>query len=103
MDHYQEPDNHYEQLPVIQQPQQSHSMTYETAHSHVSPSIHDEINMPEHQSSQMPVHDVMSNLNLDNQIPSTSGNSVDSPASGRITRARTRGIILVNNYTQARS
>lgn len=97
MEHYQEPDNHYEQMPVIQQPQQSHSMAYETA-PHVSPSIHEEINMSEHHSPQMPVHDVMSNLNLDNQIPSTSGGLVDSPTSGRITRARTRGIIHINSY-----
>lgn len=42
----------------------------------------------------MPVHDAMSNLQLENQIPSTSGGVVDSPSSGRITRARTRGKII---------
>jgi len=91
MDHYQEPrisDNHYEQMPV-QPSQQSQSMTYETA-PHASPSIHDDINMQEH---QIPVQDAMSNLNLENQIPSTSGGIVDSPSNGRVTRARTRGIV----------
>lgn len=95
IDHYQEPvmsDNHYEQMPVIQQPQQLQSMPYETAPPHVSPSINDEINIQGHQSPQIPVHDAMSNLNLENQIPSTSG-VIDSPSSGRMTRARTRGII----------
>lgn len=97
MDNYQEPgisDNHCE--PVLQQAQQSQSMmTYETAPPHVSPSIHEEINMQEHQSPQMPVHDAMSNLNLENQIPSTSGGIVDSPSGGRVTRARTRGMLKV--------
>jgi len=94
MDHYQEPrmsDNHYEQMPV-QLSQQPQSMTYESA-PHASPSIHDDINIQEHQPSQMPVHDAMSNLNLENQIPSTSGGIVDSPSNGRVTRARTRGIM----------
>lgn len=95
MDQYQEPgvsDNQYEQMPVIQQPQQSQSMmTYETAPSQVSP--HDEINIQENQSPQMPVHDAMSNLNLEHQIPSTSAGIVDSPSGGRVTRARTRGKI----------
>jgi hypothetical protein len=110
MDHYQEPgmsDNNYEQMPVIQPPQQSQTMmAYETP-SHTSPSIHEEINSQEHQSPQMPVHDAMSNLHLDNQIPSTSGGIVspsggiidspsgaisDSPSGGRVTRARTRGL-----------
>lgn len=101
MDHYQEPgmsDNHYEQMPVIQQSQQSHSMmTYETA-PHASPSIHEDITIQEHQSPQMPVHDGMSNLHLENQIPSTSGGIVDTP--GRMTRARTRGMILINYLIQ---
>lgn len=87
-------ENHYEQMPVIQQPQQSQSiMTYETAQPHVSPSVHDEISSQEHQSPQMPVHDAMSSLHLENQVPSTSGGIVDSPGTGRITRARTRGIL----------
>lgn len=111
MDHYPEPgmsDNNYEQMPVIQPLQQSQTgMTYETPPPHVSPSIHEEINTQEHQSPQMPVHDAMSNLHLDNQIPSTSsgiidspsggivdspsGGISDSPSGGRVTRARTRG------------
>lgn len=94
MDQYQEPgisDNQYEQMPVIQQPQQSQSMIYETAPSQVSPN--DDLNIQENQSPQMPVHDAMSNLNLEHQIPSTSAGIVDSPSSGRVTRARTRGII----------
>lgn len=94
MDHYPEPgmsDNHYEQMPVIQQPQSQSMMPYETA-PHDSPSVHDEMNVQEHQSPQMPVHDAMSNLQLENQVPSTSGGVVDSP-SGRVTRARTRGTI----------
>lgn len=92
MDHYQEPgmsDSHYEQISV-QQSQQSQPMTYGTD-PHASPSVHDDIHVQEHQSSQMPVHDAMSNLNLENQIPSTSGGIVDSPSNGRVTRARTRG------------
>lgn len=51
MDQYEEPgmsDNQYEQMPVIQQPQQSQSMIYETAPSEVSP--HDEINIQENES-----------------------------------------------------
>lgn len=99
MDNYQDPgisDNHSEQEPVLQQAQQSQSMiTYETAPPHVSPSMHDEINIQDHESPQMPVHDAMSNLNLENQIPSTSGGIVDSPSSGRVTRARTRGLLLI--------
>lgn len=115
MDHYQEPgisDNNYEQMPVIQPLQQSQNiMTYETPPSHASPSIHEEINTQEHQSPQMPVHDAMSNLHLDNQIPSTSsgvinspsggivdspnGGIADSPSGGRVTRARTRGLIFI--------
>lgn len=115
MDHYQEPgvsDNNYEQMPVIQPLQQSQTvMTYETPPPHVSPSIHEEINTQEHQSPQMPVHDAMSNLHLDNQIPSTSGGIIDSPSGaivdspsggiadspsgGRVTRARTRGLIYM--------
>jgi len=116
MDHYQEPgmsDNNYEQMPVIQSHQQSqNAMTYETPPSHVSPSIHEEINTQEHESPQMPVHDAMSNLQLDNPIPSTSGGIIDSPSGGiidspsggiadspsggRVTRARTRGFIYLN-------
>jgi hypothetical protein len=95
MNSFQEPgilDNHCE--PALQQAQQSQSMmTYETAPPHVSPSMHDEINMQDHQSTQMPVNDAMSNLNLENQIPSTSGGIVDSPSGGRVTRARTRGML----------
>lgn len=101
MDHYQEPglsDNHYEQMPVIQQSQQSQSMmTYDNA-PHVSPSIHEDITIQEHQSPQMPVHDAMSNLQLENQIPSTSGNIVDSPGTVRMTRARTRGMIYISYF-----
>lgn len=100
MDHYQEPGisgNHYEQMPDIQQPQQSQTMSYETA---PSPSIHEDMNIQEHQSPQMPVHDAMSNLNLENQIPSTSGGIVDSPSGGRVTRARTRGMMIqMNSFT----
>jgi len=98
MDHYQEPgmsENNYEPTPAIQQPQHS-QMTYESPHPQVSPSIHDETSMQGHQSPQMPVYDAMSNLHLENQIQSTSGAIGDSPSSGRITRARTRGI---NKYT----
>lgn len=100
MDNYQEPgisDNHCEQVPVLQEAQQSQSMmTYEAVPPHVSPSLHEEINVQEHQSPQMPVHDAMSNLNLENQMPSTSGGIVDSP-SGRVTRARTRGCFKLYN------
>lgn len=80
-------------MPVIQQPQQSQSIAYETAPPQLSPSINEKINVLGHQSPQMPVHDAMSNLNLENQIPSTSGGINDSPNSGRVTRARTRGLI----------
>lgn len=96
MDQYQEPvmsDNHYEQMPIVQQPQHSQSMmTYETA-PHASPSVHDDVNIQQHQSPQMPVHDAMSNLQLENQIPSTSSGNAEGSGSGRVTRARTRGII----------
>lgn len=101
MDHYQESGisgNHYEQIPDIQQPQQSQTMSYETAPSHSgSPSIHEDINIQDHQSPQMPVHDAMSNLNLENRVPSTSGGIVDSPSGGRVTRARTRGMMIKMN------
>lgn len=100
MDHYQEPgmsDNHYEQMPVIQQPQESQAMvTNKNTFPNVILSVHEKINLQEHQPPQTPVHDAMSNLQLENQIPSTSGGIVDSPGSGRITRARTRGMILIN-------
>jgi len=98
MDHYQEPvvsDNHYDQMPVIQQPQQSQSiMRYDSENPHESPSAHDEI-IQTYKSPQTPVHDAMSSLQLENQIPSTSGSIVESPV--RMTRARTRGMISINN------
>lgn len=93
MDQYQDPvisDNHYEQVPSTQQSQSM--MSYETA-PQSSPSTHEEMNMLQHESPQMPVNDAMSNLNLENQIPSTSGGNVDGSGTVRMTRARTRGEI----------
>ncbi|XP_050542389.1 cohesin subunit SA-2 isoform X1 [Daktulosphaira vitifoliae] len=83
LEQYHEPaENNYDQSQILHQPQSI--MTYGASHS---PSIHDELNI----QHQMPVHDAMSNLQLENQIPSTSGND-DQIGNVRMTRARTRGV-----------